>query len=388
MAKQPRISLGPKPNRRNSSASILERKNVDTIVCVFVLVVILVASVVFSYLTYRNATNEQEDAFNDEFDNTARILIENYLASMQQVANTGGLVAVAFQNGLLSGAEFTHLVAPSVEAGSIRGVIRGITYSPYITDNASRADFENLLLHTDYGPGLPSHLSAPANIDKGIWHRDASGAIVTAEWSPVYTPVYVAYPLDTNQEVIGFDIYITDSRKIAIDTVLATGRDATTDIIQLVADVGDGRGSCLVVSPVYNASGESADNLKGFVVSAINLDGLLQEVLPDFVAGIDVVLSTSRGAVFTFNLRGTKVRRHHASAFSHYEYIQLASYLFRYILVIFPTIALLNLNRCFTKNLGSIFGTKVRDAFIGYVNLHFYQTQISTYTRTSIFLNH
>lgn len=301
----------PEGSRRSTSAkssnpSFWERKDVDTALCITVLISILVATVILGYFVHRQATDEEQENFDKEFGNAARVLIDRFTASMQQAANTGGLVGIAFKNGTISGAEFTKLVAPSIESGALHGAFRGVSYNPLV-DNATRPAFESLAQSTDYGPGLPDGVTLPVNIHKGIWQRNSSGDIVPVPFSPIHVPVYLIYPLESNQGAVGFDIHVSASRKVAIDKVLTSGEAATTDIVQLVQDVND-RASCLVLSPVFNSSGSSSvNNIKGFIVSVVNLDGFFTDVLPEFIPGIDVVLKTSLGSVYTLHLRGSQV---------------------------------------------------------------------------------
>lgn len=286
-------------------SKFLARKDIDALVCVAVLTAILIAAISLSYIAYWQTKNDEQEEFEKEFENAARVLIDRFVASMQQAANTGGLVAVAFKRNEISGAEFTKLVAPSIESGAIHGAFRGMSYNPLL-DGASRASFESMALNTDYGPGLPDGVTLPENIHMGVWHRNLAGDVVKVPENARYVPVYLIYPLKSNQAAVGFDIHVSESRRIAIQNVLATGSAATTDIVQLVQDDHD-RASCLVLSPVYNVNGTSLQHIKGFIVSVVNLDGFFEDVLPEFIPGIDVVLKTSRGSAYTLHLRGSEV---------------------------------------------------------------------------------
>eukprot|EP00041_Stephanoeca_diplocostata_P029229 m.857512 g.857512 ORF g.857512 m.857512 type:complete len:884 (-) comp23520_c1_seq2:167-2818(-) len=300
------VTAASHKERARRSFNFPSRKHSDTIVCICVLSAIVIATISLSYTAYWQAKNDEQDEFDKEFENAARILIDRFVASMQQAANTGGLVSVAFKYKEITGADFTLLVGPSIESGAIHGAFRGISYNPLL-DNASRPVFEELALKTDYGPGLPDGVSMPQNIHMGIWQRNSSGDVVPVPANMRYVPVYLIYPLESNQAAVGFDIHVSASRRVAIENVLTTGKAATTDIVQLVQDTRD-RASCLVLSPVYNENGSSTEHIKGFIVSVVNLDGFFEDVLPEFIPGIDVVLKTSRGSTYTLHLHGSEVK--------------------------------------------------------------------------------
>eukprot|EP00041_Stephanoeca_diplocostata_P015499 m.296266 g.296266 ORF g.296266 m.296266 type:complete len:617 (+) comp20055_c0_seq4:469-2319(+) len=290
---------------RRTCAGVLAQKHIDTIVCVLVLSAILIAAIVISYYSYRQQKKTEEENFEQEFENAARVLIARFVASMQQAANTAELVAAAFAHSELTGVAFSKLVSPSIETGAIHGAIRGMSYCPLV-QNADRKSFEDAALQTDFGPGLPRGVTVPVNLRSGIWYTDSSGNVAPAPNDTQYVPIFLVYPLAPNQGAIGFDNYISASRRMAIDKVLATGSAATTDIIQLVQDVDD-RPSCLVMNPVYKVNSTKLEDIKGFIVSVVNLDGFFEGVLPEFVLDIDMVLKTSLGTAYTLHLKGDKV---------------------------------------------------------------------------------
>lgn len=296
----------PRREQTRSRSRLLLLKHGDALVCVTVLAAVLITAIVISYYSYWQQKNTEQDNFEKEFENAAHVVISRFVASMQQSAITAELVAAAFQRNNISGDGFSKLVAPSIESGIIHGAFRGMSYCPLI-ENADRDAFEQLALNTNYGPGLPDGVTLPANIHVGIWQSNASGNAVPVAEHAMYVPVYLVYPLGANHRAVGFDNYISASRRIAIDNVLMTGKTATTDIIQLVQDVQD-RPSCLVMSPVYHVNDTSLDTIKGFIVSVVNLDGFFEGVLPDFVQDIDLVLKTSLGTTYTLHLHGNQVR--------------------------------------------------------------------------------
>lgn len=300
-------------NKRKSSSvssdpGLLSRKHADTILCAAVLSFLLLAAIITSYYGHRQVKLKEEDKFAKEFNNLARIIIARFVASMQQAANTAELVAAAFKHETLSGASFKDLVAPSIESGVTPSVFQGISYWPLI-DAADRDAFEELALNTNYGPGLPDGMVVPPNIDMGIWQVNSSrnqSKIIPVPEHATYVPTYLVYPLELNNAAVGFDNYVTQSRRIAIDRVLATGSTATTDIIQLVPGVHD-RPACLVMSPVYNENGSSLDHIKGFIVSVVVFVGFFESVLPGFIEEMNVILRTSLGTAFTLHLHQNKV---------------------------------------------------------------------------------
>lgn len=307
MAKKTSKTNCPVSNRESSCCRLLARNHFDTIVCVAVLAVLLMAAITISYYSYWQQTNAEREKFTKEFDNLARIVIARFVASMQQAANTAELVAAAFKHETLSGTEFRELVAPSIESGATHSAFQGMAFCPLV-DNTDRKAFEELALNTDYGPGLPDGMSLPPSINMGIWQSNSSNYDqVPVPEHAMYAPVYLVYPLEYIHVAVGFDNYVIPSRRFAIDYLLAAGRTATTDIVQLVPGVYD-RPSCLVMSPVYDANGTSLDHIKGVILSVVVLDGFFESVLPEFVQEMDVVLRTSLGTAYTLHLHRNEVR--------------------------------------------------------------------------------
>lgn len=136
-------------------------------------------------------------------------------------------------------------------------------------------------------------------------------------------------PETRNEDSMLYDVYSEEWRRLAMDGAIATGLAFSSDFVQLVPDgpMVDGkitRASSLIFAPVYHdavfpgspppdpargfPAGPGGRAVVGFASCFFSWDALFADLLPHFITGIDVVMNTSRGNLFTFSVDGGRVR--------------------------------------------------------------------------------
>lgn len=119
-----------------------------------------------------------------------------------------------------------------------------------------------------------------------VTERDASGNLRPVSPRPEYVAVAYIQPIASNRSALGFDIYSSPARAVAIDTARDTGRPTATAPIDLVQDSGTQKGM-LALSPVYKGDSDPGSvsarrtALRGFAVGVYRLGDLLAETFRD-----------------------------------------------------------------------------------------------------------
>ena len=108
---------------------------------------------------------------------------------------------------------------------------------------------------------------------KGIMNRSSSGEVIPAERDNEYIFVKFIYPIEGNQNAIGFNVYSNQIRRIALLNAENFHRTEITGRIRLIQEKDDNFG-ILVFHPVLTNLGE-----KGFSTAIIRMPSLIQPVM-------------------------------------------------------------------------------------------------------------
>jgi PAS domain S-box-containing protein len=173
--------------------------------------------------------------------------------------------------------EFAAFLAPVLKDYS---PALGISWAPRVAQ-ADRQAFEQLVREQ----GFEDYL---------IYEIDANGKKVPAAERPEYFPVTYIQPLEANRAVMGFDNASSKERLEAADQARDSGEAVASDPVTLVQYAGQQKG-ILVMVPVYrtgaqvNTIAERRANLRGFVVGAFQVEGLIREAMQG-IAPYDIEL--------------------------------------------------------------------------------------------------
>ena len=115
-----------------------------------------------------------------------------------------------------------------------------------------------------------------------VTERDADGDLRPVSPRPAYVVVTYIEPIASNRSAVGFDIYSTPTRAVAIDTARDSGLPTATGPIDLVQGSGMQKGM-LALLPVYEGGSDPGStsarqaSLRGFSVGVYRLGDLLAE---------------------------------------------------------------------------------------------------------------
>jgi len=115
-----------------------------------------------------------------------------------------------------------------------------------------------------------------------VTERDAEGNLRPVSPRPEYVVVAYIEPIADNGSALGFDIYSSPTRAVAIETARDTGRPTATAPVDLVQDSGTQKGM-LALLPIYRGGSDPGDQqarraaLRGFAVGVYTLGDLLAE---------------------------------------------------------------------------------------------------------------
>lgn len=137
---------------------------------------------------------------------------------------------------------------------------------------------------------------------------DLTGATGWGSPNVLFTPLMHTYP---NKDILLLNLHAEPNRGAAIDSIIDCAHNsetisncgAATDFIELVTDNAEDV-SYLIIEPIYPA--DDPNYLAGIIVQAYEWNERLIGVVPDFVSGLDMVLTSSSGQSFTFTFDNGK----------------------------------------------------------------------------------
>lgn len=88
----------------------------------------------------------------------------------------------------------------------------------------------------DQRENFESKLSEEYKMDFQLKNKELTGGFVTADEMPFYAPVSYIYPLETNEKVMGYDLYSSLVRKNALTMAEHTGEITSSKIIYLIKE--------------------------------------------------------------------------------------------------------------------------------------------------------
>ncbi len=115
------------------------------------------------------------------------------------------------------------------------------------------------------------------------------GQLHTSPLRDFYYPIRYVYPLETNQQSVGYDLSSDEARLPVIEKARDLGRPIATDKIHLfeTRDLSSDREGTAILIPVYSKEShgvhQKRDNIYGFVVTVIDFPTLLSKA--KFVKG-------------------------------------------------------------------------------------------------------
>eukprot|EP00602_Paraphysomonas_sp_CaronLab_P002944 CAMPEP_0185031032 /NCGR_PEP_ID=MMETSP1103-20130426/18263_1 /TAXON_ID=36769 /ORGANISM="Paraphysomonas bandaiensis, Strain Caron Lab Isolate" /LENGTH=768 /DNA_ID=CAMNT_0027566387 /DNA_START=468 /DNA_END=2774 /DNA_ORIENTATION=- len=207
---------------------------------------------------------------------------------------------------------FLNITDPLIEMANMRSM----AYTPILTpDQVESYETFAYNFYEEQGYG---HLGIN-EFGKGIYSRNATTFEIYHDTEgsnegkyKILCPVVQIGNLATNHRAVMFNIYSQIYRINAVDFMIdcfhAGGRGETctsiTDIIHLVQDPVF-RPAVLIIHPVTPSNDK--DNLVGFTYTVHNWDTILENAIPDYVSGMDAVLSTAIDD-YTFRIDNGKVK--------------------------------------------------------------------------------
>ena len=244
----------------------------------------------------------------------------------------GTVLAGRFPNATLPG--FPALAA------DLLSTARAISFNPLVTQQQlSSWTAYALPLAPSFGAGVNTALG-------GVYERNASNVAVPTNRSRAFTvPVWQIAPWSGNANAVLYDLHSQIDRQRALDTVLASGTPAVTDIIQLVQDtaVNVSRASGIVFGPVLDGA-----QIVGFTSVVFSWDSFIGASLPSYANDLDVVLASASGRVWTFQITDGVVHvlgqgnKHVATDWDHIAVAANLTMGASLTVTVFPTHALIN----------------------------------------------
>lgn len=317
---------------------------------VIVSFVLIAAAAILGGLSYKYLHDAETVVAENNFYSAFARLQESIPLGLQLKGVAGQELASLFSytfnssNSVHPGAQFPFVTMNGfdeiVKNHILLASARSASFNPYITPS-TRAAWESYaknnvnllvsspLVDTYFGP------NAVWPTKQGMYMKvaTASGGKVnkndtqdtTAYGSPypyAAFPVWQIAPLATNYKAVMYDLHSELYRCKALDNAIQTATPAITDVLQLVQDTIT-RPSAIVFTPIYSlpqvpnghfqegtpSSAKTIDNLVGMTSIVFSWDDVLANTLPNFLKGLDCVMSTST-FTFTYSLtEGTVILR-------------------------------------------------------------------------------
>jgi hypothetical protein len=207
---------------------------------------------------------------------------------------------------------FLNVSDPIIEMANLRT----IAFAPIITPEQVPAfeefayDFFEREGHPEFG--IRSFGKGVYSKDGDVVYHDVNGS--SLGHNRILTPVLQIGNLASNRAAILYNLYSQQARINAIDDMISCFHSASdpqecstiTDIIWLVQDKNNFRPAVLVVHPI--APKYAPDKLMGLVYTVHNWDTIIGYSLPDYVTGLDAVLSRNTEKPYTYRINAGKAR--------------------------------------------------------------------------------
>ncbi|CAM9153029.1 unnamed protein product, partial [Ectocarpus fasciculatus] len=284
----------------------------------FTVACILIVAGAFSFGSYYVVFYFEGRLQNEEFDSLAKQLETTTLHSMEQkvsaLQSMSHIVAMVcpdvatWPNCSVPMNSFFNFTDPLIEMAEMRA----LAFTPIITPEQV-SKFEAFAYETYEEGGYPNmgissfgRGISSVNTTTGGRYHDTQGPDLNNQYQ-ILTPVMQIGNLDENRAAVMFNLYSQAYRISAIDFMIncfnSGRRDeqcvSITDVIHLVQDP-EFRPAVLVIHPI--SANSDFDTLVGLDYGVLNWDTVLSNAIPEFVGGIEVVLSG--GVVeYTFRIR-------------------------------------------------------------------------------------
>jgi signal transduction histidine kinase len=257
------------------------------------------------------ASNGEFQSLAQQVETSTRHSMVRKILAMTSSSNLLGMVCNDpghWPNCSLPMKSFFNITDPLIDMGEMRT----LGFAPILTPDQVPA-FEEFAYKTyeeegygnlgisSFGKGISS-----VNATTGDRYHDTKGPGVNNSKHQILTPVLQIGKIAENSGVVMFNLYSQTTRITAIDAMIdcfsGGGRNAEcvsiTDIIHLVQDK-EFRPAVLVIHPV--TAFDDPDKLVGLYSLVMNWDTVFSNVVPNFVEGIDIVL-TGSDKDYTFNI--------------------------------------------------------------------------------------
>ena len=174
----------------------------------------------------------------------------------------------------------------SLEAAS--DTVTEVEFDAYTTGvlarfpNLHALSWNPLVKQSDLATFEARQRTQPGRENFTVTERDADGDLRPVSPRPAYVVVTYIEPIASNRSAVGFDIYSTPTRAVAIDTARDSGLPTATGPIDLVQGSGMQKGM-LALLPVYEGGSDPGStsarqaSLRGFSVGVYRLGDLLAE---------------------------------------------------------------------------------------------------------------
>lgn len=254
----------------------------------------------------RNSFDTQYDSLSDQILQSTHNRLLRARTSLDEVVTMHGIHhpnASSWPYAFMQGYDDLH------EHISTVGNVIAMAMGPIIQPDEVE-EFENYVRSIYLKEPYKSQLPAGVTFDLGVYGRGENGTyhITTGEVSfskyNFITPILNVGNLSRSGRALMFNFHSEPLRAEAIDACyecsLHTKKACTvmTDIVQLVS-VDEPRPDTIMVRAVYPYN--NPDKLVGFQVISVSWKDMLTGLLPDYVCGLDAVLSTETHK-FTYTL--------------------------------------------------------------------------------------